>query len=327
MGRRRVLGLIGAMVLAAAVVLASCDGDVDPEPNEGTAIVSIGDSVASGEGNPARRGRPWLDRRCHRSATAGQTFAAEEARQERPDIGFFSFACSGATIDRGLLGPYRGIEPAPFQRPARPQLEQVADVVAVTEGGLAAVLVSIGANDVGFAKIVKFCAVVPRCWERHFNPAFPLVEAGPKQPTLAVWVSARIDELPERYRRLNEALAPVIEPDRVIITEYFDPTTGPGGVDCLMLFGGVKPEESRWARENVLVPLNERIAEAAEEHGWQPVSEVDESFRGHGICARRGRWVRTLGEGPLSGTLHPNEAGHRQIAELISPELAEVLNP
>ncbi|HET8592882.1 MAG TPA: GDSL-type esterase/lipase family protein, partial [Solirubrobacterales bacterium] len=229
--------------------------------------------------------------------------------------------------ERGLLGPYRGIEPAPFQRPARAQLEQVADVAAVTEGGLAAVLVSIGANDVGFAKIVKFCAVVPRCRERHFNPAVPLVEAGPGQPTLDQWVSARLEELPDRYRRLNEALSPVVEPDRVIITEYFDPTTGPGGVDCLMLFGGVKQEESRWARENVLVPLNERIAEAAEEHGWELVSEVDESFRGHGICARRGRWVRTLGEGPLTGTLHPNEAGHRQIAELISPELAEVLNP
>ena len=87
----------------------------------------------------------------------------------------------------------------------------------------------------------------------------------------------------------------MIEPDRVIITEYFDPTTGPSGVDCLMLFGGVKPEESRWARENVLVPLNERIAEAAEEHGWQLVWEVT-SFSGHGICAAGaagcGRWER-----------------------------------
>ena len=48
---------------------------------------------------------------------------------------------------------------------------------------------------------------------------------------------------------------------------------------------------------------------------------------GHGLCAGGQRWVRKLGEGPLSGTLHPNEEGHRQIAALISPELAGVLNP
>ncbi len=57
------------------------------------------------------------------------------------------------------------------------------------------------------------------------------------------------------------------------------------------------------------------------------VEGVDEAFHGHGLCAGGQRWVRKLGERPLSGTLHPNEEGHRQIAGLISPELAGVLNP
>jgi hypothetical protein len=349
-GSRRALGLAGA-VTAAAIAIAACgdgDGDNPPEPNDGTAIVSIGDSVASGEGNPAKKGPRWEDRRCHRSATAGQTFAAEEARQGRPEIGFFSFACSGRA-SKGPARPLPGIEAAAIQ-PARAQIGQVADVAAVTEGGLAAVLVSIGANDVGFSKVVKFCAVVPRCWEQHFNPDFPLVEAGPKQPTLEEWVNGRLAALPDRVERLRDALASVVEPDRVIIVEYFDPTTGADGSDCTMLFGGVKPAESRWARENVLQPLNAEIEKSAEDHGWQVVTGVDESFKGHGLCAGKQRWVRTLGEGlsgrplPLTpvgvdlariqiavgstaGTLHPNEAGHRQIAELIAPSSPKCSTP
>ena len=142
----------------------SCGSDDEgPEPNEGTAIVSIGDSVASGEGNPARQGPDWEERRCHRSAAAGQSLAGRQAASENPGLVFHSFACSGATIDRGLLGPYRGIEPALFQEPAPPQVERVAAVKAVTEGGIAALLVSVGANDIGFVKIVKFCVTVPNC--------------------------------------------------------------------------------------------------------------------------------------------------------------------
>ena len=36
--------------------------------------------------------------------------------------------------------------------------------------------------------------------------------------------------------------------------------------------------------------------------------------------------IEVVDEGPLVGILHPNEAGHRQIAALITPVLAEVLN-
>jgi hypothetical protein len=93
-----------------------------------------------------------------------------------------------------------------------------------------------------------------------------------------------------------------------------------------VLRDGIRPEESRWARENMLAPLNAAIETAASEHGWRLVDGVAEHFRGHGVCAMQKRWVRVLGEGPLVGILHPNEAGHRQIAALITPVLADVLN-
>jgi GDSL-like Lipase/Acylhydrolase family len=328
MGSRLGVAVLGAIALAA--IASGCGSGDDDEQGEvlGTnggrpVVVSIGDSVASGEGNPAQSGPPWLDRRCHRSETSGQTLAAHQAQTSRPDLGYVNVACSGATIDRGLLGPYRGIEPHLFQRPAPPQVEEVKRIAG--QADVAAVLVSIGANDLGFAKIVKFCALVPRCWQQHFNPAFPLAEAGSKAPLLDDYVPARLDRLEEDYHRLDAALEPLLPPERVVIVDYFDPTTAADGTDCTILFGGIKPVESSWARTQVLVPLNARIEAAAQEHGWKVVTGVAEHFRGHGACAGAQRWVRTLGEGPVTGTLHPNEQGHREIAGLIVPVLSQVL--
>jgi hypothetical protein len=70
-------------------------------------IVSIGDSYASGEGNPDvnRSGdqpAQWVDRRCHRSANSGpaQAAAALERADPHTSVTFLSFACSGATVNR-----------------------------------------------------------------------------------------------------------------------------------------------------------------------------------------------------------------------------------
>jgi hypothetical protein len=336
------------MALAAAGCGSS--GDETTGPNNGSAIASLGDSVASGEGNPAPGGTRWENRACHRSSIAGQTIAARKAQRENPDLGFFDYACSGASIQKGLLGPYKGIEPAPLQ-PARSQIDQLRDAVAITEtgGGLGAVMISVGANDVGFSKAFKFCTLVRRCWERHFNPAFPYAVAGPRFPTLETYVNQGLAALPEHFAQLSAALDDLnVQANRVIIVDYFDPTTGANGAPCTMLFGGVTPDESRWAQQHVLVPLNAQIEAAAKEHGWSAVTGVAERFQGHGLCAPRSqRWVVTLAEGlsgtqlPLgggagflqirdviestAGTIHPNAEGQRQIAELIDPVLSRVL--
>ncbi len=312
-------------------------------------MVAIGDSVASGEGNPAPSRPRWEDRACHRSAASGETIAARQLQRDHPEIGYLNYACSGATIRTGLLGPYKGIEPRPFHR-ARAQIDEVADAAARAKesGGLAAVMISIGANDVGFSKAVKFCTLVKRCWAQHFNDDFPFAPAGARFPTLEEYVDERLDALPVGYGELATALEPLVPADRVIIVDYFDPTTAADGSDCKMLFGGVTPDEARWAREQVLAPLDDKVQAAAEEHGWHAVTGVAERFRGHGLCAGSQRWVRTLGEGltgrplPLgggadfgrisevigstAGTLHPNEEGQRQIGALIEPVLVEVLN-
>ena len=66
-------------------------------------IVSLGDSVAAGEGNPdlsGVNGGPvkWQNTRCHRSHAAYGEVAAERVQAENPrrPVTFVSFACSGA---------------------------------------------------------------------------------------------------------------------------------------------------------------------------------------------------------------------------------------
>lgn len=94
-------------------------------------IVSLGDSFASGEGVPdvepggalvpesadpydsaPRRPANWWDQRCHRSLIAGPAQAAMELARRNRDaqIIFVSFACSGAEVFEGVLGPYAGRE-------------------------------------------------------------------------------------------------------------------------------------------------------------------------------------------------------------------------
>lgn len=134
-------------------------------------IVSLGDSYASGEGNPDIPQVPgffwpgidqevdWLDDRCHRSALSGPAQAA--LRLERSDpktsVTFLSFACSGATVDTdyftggnpldpyepatgdrigsGVLGSYAGAAPpgGDVTNHVPPQIDQLRSAITVTD--------------------------------------------------------------------------------------------------------------------------------------------------------------------------------------------------
>lgn len=320
-------------------------------------IVSMGDSVASGEGNPdvpgngVPKSERWLQRRCHRSLLSGHAEAAlaAERADRTTDVGFVPIGCSGATIDKGLLHRYRGIEPRLLGRREPPQVDRVNALAEQRE--IDALLVSIGANDVHFSDIVKFCVRVPECWTKRFNPANPFFEAGPRdrrepdgrRRTLAEVVARELRAMPGRYAELEARLSDDIPADRVVIVEYFDPTHASSGRPgppperfCHMNFGAlgdVTAQEFRWAYRKVLTPLNAAIHAAADEHRWRVVGGVSQSFADHGICAKPSgqRWIRSLAESlrfqgmNVSGTLHPNGAGHVATSLLIEPVLREIL--
>ncbi len=98
-------------------------------------IVGLGDSFASGEGNPdvpvkldeqkrsqniyptrakdgAQGSALWLDRLCHRSLYSYQLRAAMQVAIENPQLSvtFLGHACSGAAVDKGLIGPQSYVE-------------------------------------------------------------------------------------------------------------------------------------------------------------------------------------------------------------------------
>lgn len=309
-------------------------------------VVSIGDSVASGEGNPDPHGpgRPgWTDRRCHRSVRSAHAVAARAAEKTDPhtSITFVSLACSGATVPNGLLGGADGQEPERGAPLLAAQLDELAQIGATRP--IDALLLSIGGNDVDFSSVVKFCARVADCPRRRFDPADPMDEAAPPARTADEVVAASVAGLEGRYRDVATRLAALgIDQQRVLVTEYFDPTQGPDGfctgtLRVPGLAGGIDAAEARWALASVLQPMNVRIAAAAREHRWRLVDGVAARFRGHGYCAKGDeRWVRTIGESLrfhaparmsalAAGAMHPNEIGHRRLADLLAHPLATVL--
>ena len=294
-------------------------------------IVSLGDSVASGEGAPELpnpRYAGWQDTRCHRSAFAGPAVAAHDIAKRYPRISvtFVSLACSGATIAKGLLGPYRGIAERRGLPKLEPQVEQLNEIAEIREPDT--VLISIGANDVGFSKVVKWCALVP-----HIKSCFGWLRRRK--------LTSRLEELPAKYAELAHSLH--VPPARVYLTEYFDPTGDASGATCKGILKpplpgtglvGLKQIDLDEARKRILTPLNERIAAAVRLHGWNEITGIAHAFRNHGYCAEDGQsWITTLRESfdqqgglglptaRFAGALHPNKEGQHQIATLIEGAL------
>jgi lysophospholipase L1-like esterase len=306
-------------------------------------IVALGDSVASGEGNPdipSARGAVWQDARCHRSANAGVARAARllQEHNQHTSVLFVDLACSGATIAQGLLAGYAGIAPPPHSHDLSAQVAELAQVQARAHRAPDAAVISIGANDVYFSAVAKFCAVQRRCYERPFDPAQPLARSAPGALPLPEVIQGALRHLADEYDRLAAALPASLPNDRVYLVEYFDPTRDAKGVFCRKVLGGPLPRlgidqsEIRWLYTHLLRPLDDQVREAARRNGWRLVSGVESDFHDHGYCARKKRWIVTLTEslrrqGGLAGTLHPNGPGHEDIARRIYESLRFGLPP
>jgi len=305
-GRHRVAVRAGGTEAVASV-------DVNDE-----LVVVLGDSVASGEGNPQGDGPEWLDPPCHRSSLAGFQQAAELAAQSlvHRSITFVSLACSGARIRRGLLGRYAGVKPD-GERAYEPQVTRLARLGDIAHGGrpVGAVLLSIGANDVHFSHLVTACAVNPWC------------RTAGRERTLA----RELGYLEGDYDLLGRRLRSAAPGAPVLITEYFDPTRDAEGAFCRRGLLLSHRSTMRWAYEGLLVPLNAEIAAAAERNGWREVGGIAADFADHGYCAGRAeRWVVTLPEsllhqGDQLGTFHPSPPGQAAIARNLVPELEKAL--
>ena len=186
-------------------------------------VVSVGDSYASGQGNPPFGFGPgYFPGPCYRSAASGPSQAAVMLERDDPhtSVTFLSVACDGAEVQKGLLGVETtrdGTAVAP------PQLEQVRQIVGASRP-IDALLISVGGNDVGFADVIEACA--RSSCERLVRRQVP----------------GRLQALGADYRRLVSAIAG-LAPRRIYITEYPDFLRWSDGSFCgkTTLVGGGHP--------------------------------------------------------------------------------------
>ncbi|MBN9178139.1 MAG: hypothetical protein J0I43_12340 [Microbacterium sp.] len=318
-------------------------------------VVSLGDSVASGEGSPVHPGAApssaWSDASCHRSSYAGPALAARQLEDDDPHsaVTFVQLACSGAAIsdtDDDPTGAHVGDDPstggvtdeyagvAPTGSSLRPS--QVSQMVQALGGRTAdAVLVSIGANDVRFSATLTSCLL---------PVVGGVIGSDCSTNSVAATHDARMSQLPARYDHLAEALAAAgVAPDRVHLTEYFDPTGDVYGVPDLRCVGDIDPsmlalitggavgglitdDEATWARGHLVAGLNDAVRAATVRHGWDYIGGIASQFTTHGYCARD-PWIVRLGasvqdQHDQNGTFHPDRAGQQVYGDAIHARLA-----
>ncbi len=324
-------------------------------------MVVMGDSYASGEGNPrnvdawlrnssARFNPYWDSDRCNRSVHGAPAQAALrlEKSSSKTSVTLVDVSCSGATIDRGILGAQYLNTPS--------QIEQVTALIG--NRSIDVLSLTIGGNDVGFGSILTTCALANNC---------PLAKATSRPlsnyPTVQSGVQSETAKLAGAYTRINNCLADApcqsatgesipglrITPGgKVFLSSYPDITRSADGSICNYLT--ISRGDFQWARDTILNPsptnpfayttsrsqkvdldtaagsLNGQV-NATSSLGWQPVMGVwgasGDSATGHGVCAGSNAWVFGLTgiTGFTSGSFHPNPQGLESMAREIFTQI------
>ncbi|HEX2843553.1 hypothetical protein [Hyphomicrobium sp.] len=277
----------------------------------------------------------WLDQACHRSLYSYQVRAALELAVEDPHraVTFAGFACSGAEVTWGLFLRYKGNEWVP-NPPDLSQISAAADaqcgkrdapvvdmpeayhmngIIPELQGGLTLskcppnqarkidlVLLSVGGNDIGFARLVANAVLSDESLVRNLGGWFGQVHGNKESQEL-------LTRLDQRYKAMNRAIHGILhvpwdESDRVILTSYppfalLDDQgnmcrDGSAGMEVFSEFKITQKAalSSSWLADK----LDQIMKKSAELHGWTFAEDHRKTFVGRGLCAGH-----TNGLGPL----------------------------
>jgi hypothetical protein len=252
----------------------------------------------------------WMGGACHRSLYGHQLRAALGLAIENPHLAvtFVPLACTGATIDVGLLAPQRSRElscgsgvPCPRTSPA--QVTQLHDLLVRAQRiqpdrRLDLVFLTIGANDIGFPGLVADIIIDTPNERRVFRGSGIIGTVEASQAKLE-------GKLPGDFAKLRAALAPLIDNafERVVYVSYSNPAlTGgrlcPGGRAGFDINPTFSVGADRLARTSAFVqqrflPALRDIATCKANGACASQSEtmtfVDThlaAFAEHGFCAR-----------------------------------------
>jgi hypothetical protein len=268
----------------------------------------------------------WLDQACHRSLYSFELRAALELALEDPHraVTYLGFACSGAEVTWGLFLRYKGNEWVP-RPPDLSQISAIADaqcgkkeaplqdlpeayhmqgVIPELQGGLTLrkcaleiarkidlVLVSVGGNDIGFARLVANAVLADESLVRSLGGWFGQVHGNQEAEAL-------LERLDERYKAMNRAFHGILhvpwdESDRIILAAYppfamLDDNgavcpDGNAGMEVINEFALTEKNAltSAWLADK----LDQVMEESARTHGWTYADAHREAFVGHGLCA------------------------------------------
>jgi hypothetical protein len=180
----------------------------------------------------------WMGGACHRSLYGHQLRAALALAIESPHMAvtFLPLACTGATIDVGLLNGQRSRElmcgSVACPRTAPAQVTQLRDLLARaqrTQPGrnLDLVFLTIGANDISFPGLMADIIIDSPGERRLFTSAGIITTVETSRAILE-------KKLPGDFAKLRAALRPLVDDafERVVYVSYGDPARGPGGNPC-----------------------------------------------------------------------------------------------
>ncbi|MGB7589006.1 MAG: hypothetical protein WBM00_09895 [Solirubrobacterales bacterium] len=365
MGRLGVAERTGAIGRAvAAILVAIAVGAVASPPvtagagSRTAVVVSLGDSFISGEGGRwmgngsepfgTRSGTdraalgcgPWgrcrhdphlvygdsEDNGCHRSDVAPIASAPIPAGTA------VNLACSGAKLEN-VWGAAAGGQSL---RGEPPQIDQLSAVAR--RGGVSLIVLTVGANDVGFGGVVIRCALdwarssgsdpryCRRSAEKEIDAGLPSMQAG----------------LEKALRGIHEVMADAgyrRSDYRLVVMGYASPF--PTGADIRYpqsgwsrLTDGGCPlwdADAGWAVEQATPSIVARMHSAATNSGGEFL-DLQHALDGHQVCDHRSRRVGPAGPDPLSAewvrrldftqgsvreSLHPNAYGQRAIGACI----------
>lgn len=286
-------------------------------------IVVMGDSFASGEGNPDVKGNynlvtdddnaTWLEPKAHRSFKGALSLIAAKIEADDPHscVTFVNVATSGAKTSHGLL----------FQQhpdwQIKGQIEEVKDYIRGRK--IHMILLSIGLNDFGNKEGMSELIKASNSSDFYQSPELRFASQ------VAQNIQFRYDEV---YQKILQSLdcknVTLFQmPVQFMRNAGGNPTSGCG------LLVGMKNEDILRLEElgNQLIAKQKQICER---YRWTYIDGIRDLFKNHGYCAGDQSWFVFISEslenqGDVSGSVHPNETGHKKIAELAFPVIQRKL--
>lgn len=353
---------MGLVASFASAILALASGAVGEASARPTAIVSLGDSFISGEGgrwlgngSEPFGTRSGTDRAAFDCDWSGcdydpaRVYGASEANDcHRSDVSpietapapvdaRLNLACSGARL-ANVWPAAQGGRPH-FGEP--PQVDALA--AAARRHEVRMVLLTVGANDVGFGELVAECALD---WARS-PEGDPNLCRGGAQAAVEVRLPRMQRGLVRALRGVREAMAGAgyrRSDYRLVVAGYASPFPAGRWVRypeegwSRLREGGcpIWNADADWAAGPGIGSIADAMAAAAAGAGAE-LLDLRRSLDGHQLCDRRSRlvgsdgpspldaeWVRRLSflQGSTRESLHPNAYGQRAIGACIGLLLA-----